>query len=79
MDKINRKTFLGGELFIKAIRKLFVTSTEKYSFTVDRYICPTFLQTSRCVNSFKFQQKVGTVWNYQAKSKKLQTYWHRLF
>ena len=49
MDEINRKTFLGGELFIKAISKLFVTSTEKYPSTVDRCICPTFLQTSRCV------------------------------
>ena len=30
-------------------------------------------------SSFKFQKKVGKVWNYQVKSKKLQTFLHRLF
>ena len=30
-------------------------------------------------SSFEFQQKVDTVWNYQLQSKKLQTYWHKLF
>ena len=49
MDKIYRKTLLGVVLFIKVIRKLCVTSTEKYFSIMDRYICPIFLQTSRCV------------------------------
>ena len=28
---------------------------------------------------FEFQQKLGTLWNYQLQRKKLQTSWHRLF
>ena len=79
MGKIIRIDFSGGVLFIKAIRKMGVTSTEKYSSSMDRYICPIFLQTLCCVSSFKFQQKVDTVWNYQVKSKNLQAFWHRLF
>ena len=43
------ENLFSGVLFIKAKRKLCVTSTEKYSSTMDRYICPTFLQTSPCV------------------------------
>ena len=46
---------------------------------MDRYICPIFLQTLRCMNSFEFQQKVDPVLDYQVKSKKLQTFLHRLF
>ena len=48
MGKINRKT-LDGVLFIKAIGKLCVLSMGKYSSIRDRYICPIFLQASRCV------------------------------
>ena len=45
----NNNKFLGGVLFIKTMCKLFVTVTEKYYSTADRYICPIFLQTSHCV------------------------------
>ena len=46
MVKINRKTF--WEYYSLKQNKLCITSTEKYFSTMDRYICPTFLQTS-CV------------------------------
>ena len=55
---------MGWVLFIKAIRKLCVTSTEKYFSTMDRNIDLIFLQTSPCVkqgfpNSSKGKRRDG--------------------
>ena len=78
MDKINRKS-LGVVLFIKAKCKLCVTSTEKHSSTMVDKFAPSSCKHRLVRSSFEFQRKVDTVWNYQVKSKKLKTSWHRLF
>ena len=61
------------------MRKLCVTSTEKYSSIMDRYICPIFMQNYKyCLVWSKLRISPECRRCMKLASKKLQTSWHRL-
>ena len=79
MGKINRKTF-----WIECYSlKQYVNCVSPQRKSTPPLWIDTFAPSSykhRVVwSSFECQQKVDIVWNYQLQSKKLQTFWHRLF
>ena len=79
MGKINRKTFWMECYSLK--RYVNCVSPQRKNtppLWIDTF-APSSYKHRVVSSSFEFQQKLGTVWNYQLQSKKLQTYWHRLF
>ena len=78
MDKIYRKS-LGVVLFIKAnVNCVLLRRKNTPPLWIDKF-APSSCKHRLVRTSFEFQRKVDTVWNYQVKSKKLKTSWHRLF